>query len=153
MDRFFARLECGKAVKRANWAITTNSLLFSEGGNHLYDTGTTTEHVGEDYGKEEARKQEKLDMQAQIDAQKATVAIENCRLRSERQTLFRLPRSRAVVFSFKTYQYLLEDMKREGYGEDLAKAIEGLSLGNVPEFQYYKRGVVWGDKVVEFLRS
>ncbi|KAF7187963.1 hypothetical protein HII31_10863 [Pseudocercospora fuligena] len=153
MDRFFARLECGKAVERANWAITTNSLLFSEGGNHLYDTGKTTEEVGDDYGKEEVMKQEKLDMQAQIDAQKATVAIENCRLRSERQTLFRLPRSKAVVFSFKTYQYLLEDMKKEGYGEQLAEAIEGLSLGNVPEFQYYKRGVVWGEKVVEFLRS
>ncbi|EME77328.1 uncharacterized protein MYCFIDRAFT_212687 [Pseudocercospora fijiensis CIRAD86] len=142
MDRFFARLECGSAVKRANWTITTNEPLFSEGGNHLY--ATTGGMKGEE--------KEKVSLQARIEEEKAKVVIGDCRLRSERQTLFRLPRSRAVVFGFKTFQYLLEDVKREGYGERLAEAIEGLGLGNVPEIQVYKRGVVWGEKVLEFLR-
>ncbi|KAI5360979.1 hypothetical protein Slin15195_G088890 [Septoria linicola] len=158
MDRFFAKLPTGKAVKRSNWAITTNAQLFSEGGNHLYEDGKTAEKVDSNYahtakhhGTE--RDVEKLDLQAQIDAQKATVAVENCRLRSERQTLFRLPKSGAVVFSFKTYQYRLEDVKKEGYGEELAQAIDGLATGNVPEMAFYKRQVVWGDKVKEYLRS
>ncbi|KAF2208068.1 hypothetical protein CERZMDRAFT_50004 [Cercospora zeae-maydis SCOH1-5] len=127
MNRFFARLPVGKAVKRSNWAITTDEKLFKEGGNHWYSDGIAKE--------------------------KAKVRIENCRLRSERQTLFRLPRTGAIVFSFKTYQYRLEDVKREGYGEALAQAIDGLREGNVPEMAWYKREVVWGDAVKRFLRS
>lgn len=158
MDRFFAKLPTGKAVKRSNWAITTNAQLFSEGGNHLYEDGKTSEKVDADYARTAKhhgteRDVEKLDLQAQIDAQKATVAVENCRLRSERQTLFRLPKSGAIVFSFKTYQYRLEDVKKDGYGEELAQAIDGLATGNVPEMAFYKRQVVWGDKVKEYLRS
>ncbi|GIZ45893.1 hypothetical protein CKM354_000904100 [Cercospora kikuchii] len=146
MDRFFAKLPIGKAVKRSNWAITTDEVLFKEGGNHLYDDDHEQETGGE-----------KLDMTKEVPSsisqQKENVVIENCRLRSERQTLFRLPRTGAIVFSFKTYQYRLEDVKREGYGEELAMAIEGLEKGSVPEMAFYKRQVVWGDKVREFLRS
>lgn len=153
MDRFFARLETGKLVKRSNWALTTEGeTLFSEGGNHLYSDGKTSETVDADYGAQQKSSSQKIDLQSQIDAQKATVAIEECRLRSERQMLFRLPKSGAIVFSFKTYTYLLEDVKRDGYAEELAQAIEGLGEGNVPEMMVYKRGVVWGDVVKEYLR-
>lgn len=155
MDRFFARVEVGKVVKRSNWAITTDSRLFAEGGNHLYENGTTeSDH---DRGQEQEHPEEvDLDdekLQADIDRQKAEVVIEDCRLRSERQTLFRLPKTKALVFSFKTYQYLLSDVKKEGYGEELARAMEGLREGNVPEMDFYKRGVVWREKVGEYLRS
>lgn len=164
MDRFFARLPCGKAVKRSNWAITTNSALFSEGGNHLYDseTGNANENEKLDsFSPHHASATSRPDhdtyktdlLQAQISLQKAAVVIEECRLRSERQTLFRLPASKALVFSFKTYLYTLEEMKREGYAEILAQAVEGLGKGNVPQFEFYKRGVVWGGKVREYLRS
>jgi len=34
MDRFFAKMECGRAVRRVNWSVTTNDLLYSQGGNH-----------------------------------------------------------------------------------------------------------------------
>jgi len=37
--------------------------------------------------------------------------------------------------------------------EDLAQAIEGLRAGSVPEMWHYKRGVVWGERVCEYLRS
>ncbi|WPA99291.1 uncharacterized protein RHO25_003908 [Cercospora beticola] len=159
MDRFFAKLPNGKAVKRSNWAITTDEELFKEGGNHLYEhdeqeTGGEKEGGGKE-GKKEGG--EKLDMTEEVPSsisqQRENVVIENCRLRSERQTLFRLPKTGAIVFSFKTYQYRLEDVKREGYGEELAQAIEGLERGSVPEMAFYKRQVVWGDKVREFLRS
>lgn len=39
MDRFFAKLEVGKYVKRANWNITTNTELFAAGSetNHAHE--------------------------------------------------------------------------------------------------------------------
>lgn len=127
MDRFFARLECGRAVKRSNWTITTDDVLFKQGGTHGHGDD-------EDTGQQEE------------------VVVENCRLRSERQTLFRLPQSRAIVFSFKTYMYTLSEIKNAGHAEALVEAIEGLRRGNVPEMNHYKRAEVWGKPVIEFLR-
>ncbi|SMQ49081.1 unnamed protein product [Zymoseptoria tritici ST99CH_3D7] len=149
MDRFFARLECGKAVKRSNWGITTVTDLFLEGGTHFHNdkasdgpSSTSTEGDGPST--------RVLDG---IEQQKREVIVENCRLRSERQTLFRLPQSKAIVFSFKTYQYHLEDVKNDGYADELAAAIEGLVMGSVPEMNFYKRGVVWSEAVLQYLRS
>lgn len=74
-------------------------------------------------------------------------------VRCERQTLYRLPKTKALVFSFKTYLYPIADIKAEGLGETLANAIDGLRLGSVPAMNIYKRGVVWGDSVKAFLRN
>lgn len=138
MDRFFAKMEVGKAVRRANWSITTNAELYSQGGNHLYrDEGGEREDLAG----------------GSIEQQKQDVDVAKCRLRCERQTLHRLPRTKALVFMFKTYQYRLEDVKAEGGGLELADAIDGLTLGSTPEMAFYKAGVVWGEKVVEYLRS
>ena len=94
-----------------------------------------------------------VELEESIAKQKKDVKIEDCRLRSERQTVHRMPKTGAIVFAFKTYQYRLEDVKAEGNGPALADAIDGLKLGNVPDMQYYKRGVVWGEPVQEYLRS
>ncbi|KAF2167668.1 hypothetical protein M409DRAFT_65804 [Zasmidium cellare ATCC 36951] len=153
MDRFFARIECGRCVKRSNWSLTTNDLLFSEGGNHLYENGSTDYDAPHPNDNDDAK--QNLSTEEQILRQKASVHIPSCRLRSERQTLFRLPQTQALVFAFKTYQYRLEEVKEfgDGYAERLAEAMEGLGKGNVPEMEFYKRGVVWRERVVEFLRS
>lgn len=74
-------------------------------------------------------------------------------LRSERQVVHRLPKSGAIVFSFKTYLYPIKDIKAEGAGEELATAIDGLKLGTVPQFHWYKKAPVWGEAVKEYLRS
>lgn len=55
------------------------------------------------------------------------------------QSLFRLPQSGAIVFVIKTYMYPIQEVKDNGYGEELAAAIEGLQTGNVPEMFFYKR--------------
>jgi hypothetical protein len=128
MDRYFANLPAGKIVKRANWAITTHPDLFAPSGNHLY--------AGE----------EVTDSDLEVD-------IGNTYLRSERQMLWRLPETRAIVFSFKTYLYTLQEIIEEGLGEELAQAIDGLKEGSVPQMHFYKRGVVWGEAVKAFLRS
>lgn len=155
MDRFFAKMECGRAVRRANWSVTTNDQLYSQGGNHMYAGGADHEEKESPPvdGNAKTLDPNTADLDAVIEAQKRDVHIPDCRLRCERQTLHRLPKSRALVFMFKTYQYRLEDVKADGDGEALAEAISGLTTGNVPEMAFYKRQVVWGDKVVEYLRS
>jgi hypothetical protein len=67
--------------------------------------------------------------------------------------LHRLPITKALAFSFKTYLYPLKDIKDEGLGEELAQAIDGLKEGSVPAMHFYKRGVVWGEAVKTYLRS
>ncbi|KAF2191054.1 hypothetical protein K469DRAFT_720026 [Zopfia rhizophila CBS 207.26] len=131
MDRFFASLPVGKIVQRVNWSVTTNTDLFCLAGNHL-----TEEQANE-------RK----------DAELEQTDIEKTVLRCERQTLHRLPLTKALVFAFKTYQYPIKMLKDEGSAEELAQAIDGLGLGSVPGMTVYKRQVIWGKKVKEYLRS
>lgn len=71
----------------------------------------------------------------------------------ELQTLTRMPKTRAILFSFKTYVYPVKEIKAEGLGPDLADAIEGLKTGNAPGMWVYKGGIRWGKKVCEYLRS
>lgn len=71
----------------------------------------------------------------------------------ELQTLMRLPHTRAIAFSFKTYLYPLSEIKADGEGSALADAIEGLKKGNAPGMWVYKGGGIWADRVCEYLRS
>ncbi|KAJ9271783.1 hypothetical protein DTO212C5_2208 [Paecilomyces variotii] len=133
MDRFFDKLEVGKYVRRVNWSVTTDAELFSAFGNKIHggadDESTTT-----------PLRMEELDLDQTF-------------VRCERQTLHRLPSSRALVFAFHTYRYPIRDIKDEGLGEDLARAIDGLKEGSVPQMHFYKRGAVWGEAVKAYLRS
>ncbi|PGH18047.1 hypothetical protein AJ79_00673 [Helicocarpus griseus UAMH5409] len=130
MDRFFQKLEVGKYVKRANWSITSGAELFSAfGGVHA--------HRGEEM---RPLKLEELDM-------------DDTFLRCERQTLYRLPQTKALIFGFHTYRYTLQEIKDEGSGEDLATAIDGVSEGSIPQMADYKRIPALGEAVKEFLRS
>ncbi|KAG5982128.1 hypothetical protein E4U43_006489 [Claviceps pusilla] len=83
----------------------------------------------------------------------AGVASRKTFLRVELQTLTRLPRTQAIVFSFKTYMYSLGEIKDDGSGPHVADAIEGLKLGNAPDMWRYKSAVRWGKPVCEYLRS
>lgn len=73
-------------------------------------------------------------------------------LRVELQTLTRLPRTRALLFSFKTYMYPLREIVEDGLGEELAVAVEGLGKGNAPGMGGYKGSERWGGRVCELLR-
>ncbi len=72
---------------------------------------------------------------------------------SETQQLFRLPKSKALVFVIKTYQYPIGEVMEEGLGEVLEEAIEGLENGNVPKIAEYKKSPVWKGRVREYWRS
>lgn len=146
MDRFFASLPFGKIVKRANWSVQLDSGFFHRDSNHIsLSTGenmmaparydATPAEIGE--WEKEGR----------------SVRVEECNLRCERQTLHRLERTGALVFGFKTYLYPLGAVRGEGSGEEMAEAVEGLWKGSVSGMAIYKRGVVWGKRVCEFLRA
>jgi hypothetical protein len=136
MDRFFANLPIGKTVKRHNWSVTTDPTLFNLAGNHM----SAAEE--QDGAAEEEQKEDWHD----IDLAKTV-------LRCERQTLHRLPETGAILFAFKTYVYPVKELRDEGSGEELARAIEGLGQGNAPGMVVYKRQIVWGEKVKAFLRG
>lgn len=127
MERFFSRLEVGKSVKRVNWSVTTCPELFSPWSNHV--------HAGESVKEDE------------------DVDVSTAKVRVELQTLTRLPRTRAILFSFKTYLYPVSEIKEEGLGLQLADAIEGLKKGNAPGMWTYKGSIRWGKSVCEYLRS
>ncbi|KAJ4011447.1 hypothetical protein NW752_008445 [Fusarium irregulare] len=127
MEKFFAKLEVGKSVKRTNWSVQTHTELFNCKGNHI--TGDDTYENDEN------------------------VDIEKTFLRIELQTLTRLPKTRAILFSFKTYLYPVHQIKKEGLGPAFADAIEGLAKGNAPGMWTYKSAVRWGSSVIDYLRS
>ncbi|KAI4869178.1 hypothetical protein F4820DRAFT_43906 [Hypoxylon rubiginosum] len=127
MERYFSRLEVGKSACRVNWSVTTDSELFNVSGNHVNEG----DHVEEDI---------------EIDIDKAQV-------RMELQTMTRMPKTRAILFSFKTYLCPVKEIKAEGLGVDLANAIEGLRKGNAPGMWVYKGPIRWAKGVCEYLRS
>ncbi|KZZ88944.1 hypothetical protein AAL_07887 [Moelleriella libera RCEF 2490] len=127
MERFFSRLQVGKSAKRLNWSIQTHPELHVI-GNHVQ--------------REAAEKQadDGLD-------------VDSTFVRVELQTLTRLPKTQAILFSFKTYMYGVSGIKNDGLGPELADAIEGLKSGNAPDMWNYKSAGRWAKPVCEFLRS
>jgi hypothetical protein len=76
MNRFFTSLPTGKIVQRANWTISTNTALFCLAGNHMSVDSSAPQNLDED------------------------INLNETVLRCERQTLHRLPKTRALVFAF-----------------------------------------------------
>ncbi len=114
-------------LTKKQWSVQTHPTYFVPKGNHV--------HAGDEVKEE------------------TTIDVEQARLRVELQTLTRLPETRAILFSFKTYMYPLPDIKAEGLGPQLADAVEGLKAGNAPGMWVYKGGVRWGKAVCAYLRG
>ncbi|OQE14941.1 hypothetical protein PENSTE_c031G01598 [Penicillium steckii] len=115
MERYFKKLAVGKSIKRLNWSISIGKEIYNSSGNHINHIGKKSVFVEDE-----------------------DVDILETNFRVELQTLTRLPRTKAILFSFKTYIYSIEDVKEEGLGPELADAIEGFRKGNAPEFWTYK---------------
>ncbi|KAH7161806.1 hypothetical protein EDB81DRAFT_925523 [Dactylonectria macrodidyma] len=127
MERFFRKLEVGKSVRRMNWVVQTHGDLINVSGNHIKD--------GDEFVADE-----------EVDPNKA-------HLRVELQSLTRLPKTKFVLFCFKTYLYPISEIKAEGSGPALADAIEGLQSGNAPGMFKYKSAVRWGKSIASYLQS
>ncbi|KAK8113791.1 hypothetical protein PG999_005860 [Apiospora kogelbergensis] len=127
MERFFSRLEVGKSVTRNNWSVNMTPELYNVSGNHVLEGDAYKEDIDVD--------------------------ISKAHIRVELQTLTRLPKTQAILFSFKTYLYPVTEIKADGLGPEVAGAIEGLPRGNAPGMWKYKGGVRWGKSVCAYLRS
>lgn len=126
MSRFFTRLESSDLWVRHNWSIQTHKNHFALHENH-------------------ARKGEQLKPLGfdEIDFENA------CFLRCERQVLTRLPKLRANIMTVRTYLTPISQIKNEGLGEELCRAIDLLP----EEISFYKRKGAWGDAVKRYLRQ
>ncbi|KAL8725251.1 MAG: hypothetical protein Q9181_006485 [Wetmoreana brouardii] len=127
IDRFMKSMRGGTIVQRMGWSLQFSGPdLLRTGGNNFYpDIDQTFSDLSEPQD------------------------LSQCYLRVERQTLTRLPESKAIVFGIRHYVTPLEEVKKEGNGEQLADAIQ-----TMPEkLGYYKRRPFWQRDVNAFLRE
>ncbi|KAL8810045.1 MAG: hypothetical protein Q9200_002901 [Gallowayella weberi] len=102
IDLSMKSLRGGSIIQRLGWSLQFQGpSLFRTGGNNFEP------EPGQDIG----------DLSEPQDLSK-------CFLRIERQSLARLPETRAIAFCVRHYVYPLEDIKKEGNGEELADEIQ-----------------------------
>lgn len=130
MDRYFARMKAGQLILRLNWTIQAHTSLYAPSENHVH----TPMDPMDPTNKSQSFRYEDLD-------------FNKVYLRCERQTLTRLPKSQAIVFTIRTYLTPLTQIRREGRAETLAEAVR-----NLPDIvRNYKSGSSWGDAVLRYL--
>lgn len=178
MERYFKKLEVGKNVKRVNVSECVllprmerpqecildvrTDVLSMEVVRRRFSHPLQSQRQPRERGRPGPRDQGRRHRHKQGDvppppgARAETQELTGCaqaRIRCELQTLSRLPKTGALLFSFKTHLYTLEEIKSEGLGPQLADAIDGLGKGNAPGMWQYKGALRLGKKVNEYLRS
>ncbi|KAJ4349359.1 uncharacterized protein N0V89_007973 [Didymosphaeria variabile] len=139
MERYLQRLEIDKPVKRSNWTVQQHpELLDCEVNDRLKKLRT--------YRKSRIRYETR---ESPYLSKTLARLPPQTFLRSELQTLSRLPKTGAVLFTIKTYMYNICEIKEEGRGCEFAEAIEGLRKGNVPGMWEYKGAERWGGDGVQ----
>lgn len=124
MDKFFRRLKVGEWIYRLNWTVQADNKLYAPG---LDNTSNNDVIV--------ALEADNLDF-SQV-----------C-MRCERQCLLRLPKTKALLFTIRTYMTPLSEIREEEDCLDMCEAIDNLpdSLGR------YKKRDEWGNAVKSYLR-
>ncbi|KAH8118502.1 hypothetical protein DFH11DRAFT_1567653 [Phellopilus nigrolimitatus] len=155
LARFFSRLPVDKPVVRNNYffqivrpaddpariaSIDPDELAWSDSTNGNED------HF------EQFTKEPTLDAQqsgkVQFKPPTPTDTVERIRLRTERQSLRRLPRSGAIVFTIRTYIFAVEDLVKEpGVPGRMASAIRSWP----EDVQLYKGERLYGDTILPYL--
>ncbi|KIW57101.1 hypothetical protein PV05_05700 [Exophiala xenobiotica] len=115
MDRFFQRMRVDSPVMRFNYAIDNSPELFHINSHHNL-------------------KPEVQD----------PVALDQLYLRVERQVLQRLPKTRAIVFSIRTYVTPILEITKD---RDVALALRTSVDSYGPELANYKNKPLWQDVV------
>ncbi|KAI2627561.1 hypothetical protein GGR54DRAFT_652407 [Hypoxylon sp. NC1633] len=125
VDRYFGRMQPGDFIGRMNWSLQVDGAdLFRTDGNNYYPE--TNQAVSDD---------------------KEDPSLDQSFLRVEHQTLTKLPRTSAVIFTVRSYMTPLHQIKAEGEGKALAKAIESMPEG----LGHYKMRQYWGRKILPWL--
>ncbi|KDR83519.1 hypothetical protein GALMADRAFT_235712 [Galerina marginata CBS 339.88] len=154
LERFFRRLPVDKPVIRNNYFIQTNR---RESGAHELNVGEDADAIVDPeelawakstLGSEDAYEHGSVRRNTPRNMIKAEAIgdadVEWIRLRSERQTLRRLPRSGAVVFTIRTYLTPVTTLGREkGVPGRMASAVRSWT-DDVGEYKGKDRGGWWG---------
>jgi dimethylamine monooxygenase subunit A len=123
MDRFFMRLKVGSVISRFNYAIDNSSELFLRNPHH----NLTPEELAGDPPK-----------------------LEDLHLRVERQVLQRLPKTRALLFTIRTYVTPITKVTED---KEVARALR-TSVGSYTEdLNKYKNKVLWDTTLQEHIAS
>lgn len=122
MDRFFLRLRVDSPIMRFNYAIDNSPELFHIHSHHNLRC--------EDLAK--------------------PLSLDDLHLRVERQFLQRLPRSRAVIFSIRTYVTPIVEVTRD---KEIARALQTSVNSFTDDVAVYKNKSLWKDILDEHLRE
>jgi len=155
LDRFFRKLPVDKPVLRNNYFFqivrpaSDPSRLDSFDPDELAWSDTTN---GDEDHFEQSTKEPTLEAQesgsVQFQPPKPTKSAEDIRLRTERQSLRRLPRSGAVVFTIRTYIFPVVDLAKEpGVPGRMASAIRSWP----EDVQTYKGQHLYRDAILPYL--
>ncbi len=130
VQSLFKAMTPAAPIWRANWAVF-NDL------DDIMDLYTPTGHTSRN-------------LVNQTSVFKGEATGKELTFRAEYQTLTKLPESKAIIFSIRTYQRFLEDFKRVPVKDSkgLIKAIENLD----PDFYVYKGADFWKDASIKYLQ-
>ncbi|KAK6455013.1 uncharacterized protein RJT20DRAFT_142062 [Scheffersomyces xylosifermentans] len=131
MNRFFNRISPGQFVTRSNFSVQTHAKLYVDDSNKGHNLPKDTVQVPMNI--------KDLDFEKQV------------HYRSERQTLTKLPESKAVVFTIRTYLLPMSEVKKEG--KEVTDRLIGAIKGLPEDISYYKRAGEWGPPVIEYLSA
>lgn len=128
MTRFFNRLEPQHMWYRTNWSIQMHDQIYNP--DDLLNHGRPGMRIV-------PLKYEEVDWE------------NKAFLRCERQVFTRMPKSRANIMLIRTYLTPIKQIKEEGLGEELLRAIDGMP----EDLGYYKKRDYWGDAIRQFLQT
>ncbi|KAI4728836.1 hypothetical protein E4T49_03264 [Aureobasidium sp. EXF-10728] len=122
MDRFFQRLRVDSPIQRFNYAIDDSGELFHRHSHHnLGDTGSISKPQ-----------------------------LGDLHLRIERQALQRLPESRDLLFSIRTYVTPIHEVTKDA---DIARALRTSVNSYGEDVARYKNKALWDDVLQEHIAS
>lgn len=129
MNRFFTRIEPSQFVTRSNFSVQTHPLYYVDDSNKGHN-------LPEDH-EQQPIPIEDLDFEREV------------HYRSERQVLTKLPESKAVVFTIRTYLEPLSVLKNDG--PEVCRRLIGAINGLPHDIAAYKRAYEWGPPVKVYL--
>jgi dimethylamine monooxygenase subunit A len=122
MDRFFLKIPVDKPIMRFNYAIDLSGELF-----HIHSHHNLT-----------------------METLERPLTVDQLHLRVERQFLQRLPKTKAIVFSIRTYVTPIVEVTTD---QDVARALRTSVRSYSPEVAKYKNKHIWNDVLEAHLQE
>ncbi|KAJ8697806.1 hypothetical protein PTI98_004577 [Pleurotus ostreatus] len=147
MQRFFQKMSVDKPVSRNNYFIQVVPPEPLDAVDPEELAWGKNQNGEEDVKREGGLGAKSKRYQRDANAPKPIVEARTLRLRSERQTLRRLPKSGVIVFGIRTYMTPVGRLVEEGVGERLAGAVRGWS----EDIDQYKGSVLYKEALLAYL--